>query len=89
MTNELKDTGPELVDDPWMHRSKEMRCFTCMWFVEKKDEQHERVGGGRVGRCCRHAPTMAGYPVVYSTDWCGDHKLDGSKVLPMMGRDII
>lgn len=30
----------------------------------------------RIGRCRRHAPTMNGYPVVFSDDWCGDHKLD-------------
>jgi hypothetical protein len=41
-----------------------------------------------LGRCRRHAPTLRGWPVVYNTDWCGDHKLseytyhflfDGSK----------
>lgn len=32
-----------------------------------------------VGRCRRHAPTMNGYPVVYETDWCGDHKLDETR----------
>lgn len=54
--------------DPWAHRSKGMRCHTCMWFVPK--------GQTGLGRCRRHAPTMAGYPVVYRDDWCGDHKLD-------------
>lgn len=33
-----------------------------------------------IGRCRRRAPTMSGYPVVYPTDWCGDHKLDEEKV---------
>ena len=33
-----------------------------------------------IGRCRRHSPTMTGYPVCYDTDWCGDHKLDESKV---------
>lgn len=33
-----------------------------------------------IGRCRRHAPTMAGFPVVFVTDWCGDHKLDEEKV---------
>ena len=61
-------TGP----DPWKHRSTGMRCSTCMWFVEK--------GTGDVGRCRRHAPTMNGYPVVFENDWCGDHKLDETKV---------
>ncbi len=56
--------------DPWKHRTQGTSCATCMWFVEK----------GKLGRCRRHAPTMSGYPVVYSTDWCGDHKLDETKV---------
>jgi len=54
-------------DDPWQHRIAGMRCSTCMWFVEKANG---------VGRCRRHAPTMNGYPVVYLSDWCGDHKFD-------------
>lgn len=56
--------------DPWAHRSAGMRCHTCMWFVLKNAD---------VGRCRRHAPTMNGYPVVYRTDWCGDHKVDEGK----------
>ena len=27
--------GPVPVDDPWAHRSKGMRCKTCMWFAGK------------------------------------------------------
>lgn len=55
--------------DPWAHRSKGMRCRTCMWFVSKADS------GPETGRCRRHVPTMNGYPVVFTNDWCGDHKL--------------
>ena len=54
--------------DPWIHRSEVMKCITCMWFVPKSNTE--------VGRCRRHAPTMSGYPVVFPTDWCGDHKLN-------------
>lgn len=72
--------------DPWLHRSEGMRCKSCMWFVEKATlpgkksatdplGQHDRT----VGRCRRHAPTMNGYPVVWASDWCGDHKLDEAK----------
>lgn len=67
--------------DPWKHRSSGMRCTTCIWFVPKfstapvHPEDHKIVG-----RCRRHAPTMGGYPVVFSTDWCGDHRLDENKV---------
>ncbi|MHC1696880.1 MAG: hypothetical protein AB9919_02200 [Geobacteraceae bacterium] len=59
--------------DPWAHRTVGMRCATCLWFCPK---------GNRLdfGRCRRHAPTMSGYPAVYATDWCGDHKMDESKI---------
>lgn len=57
--------------DPWRHRSAGMRCKTCMWFVPKNEA---------VGRCRRHAPTMNGFPAVYEADWCGDHKLDETKL---------
>ena len=61
--------------DPLIHRSKGMRCATGMWFVCKESDTPTIVG-----RCRRHAPTMNGYPVVYDTDWCGDHKVDETKV---------
>ena len=60
--------------DLWKHRSLGMRCATCMWFVLKETEGT----AANIGRCRRHAPTMAGYPVVFNTDWCGDHKLKES-----------
>ena len=56
--------------DPWAHRSTQMRCRTCMWYVNKEAAATDQ------GRCRRHAPTMNGYPVVIGgLDWCGDHKL--------------
>lgn len=58
--------------DPWAGRATGMKCSTCMWFVEKDGGI---VGTTVKGRCRRHAPTMNGYPVVFVTDWCGDHKL--------------
>lgn len=66
-------------DDPWVHRSKHMQCYTCMYYVTKQaDEtvQPEVI----LGRCRRHAPTMAGFPAVFITDWCGDHKVDENKL---------
>ena len=54
------------MSDPWKHRSKLMKCPTCMWHAPK----------GNLGRCRRHSPTMNGYPVVTVDDWCGDHKLN-------------
>lgn len=62
--------------DPWVHRSKNMTCATCMWANSKIGSD----GEAKLGRCRRHAPTMNGYPVIYMTDWCGDHKLDENKV---------
>lgn len=69
--------------DPWAYRDKGMKCMTCIWYVPK-----QRIGTSnsdinplaQVGRCRRHAPTMNGYPVVYMTDWCGDHRIDENKV---------
>lgn len=49
-------------NDNWIHKSTEMTCGTCMYFNNM--------------RCRRHCPTMQGFPGVYVTDWCGDHKLD-------------
>ena len=63
-------------NDPWVHRSTGMRCFTCIWYVPKMVGHDE----SEIGRCRKHAPTMGGYPVVYMTDWCGDHRLDENKV---------
>lgn len=61
--------------DPWKHRSQGMHCSSCMWFVEKGEPTTAKVG-----RCRRHAPTMNGYPVVFAIDWCGDHKLDETRI---------
>lgn len=64
-------------EDNWKHRSEGMRCATCMFYVEKAKVI---VGAQSVGRCRRHAPTMSGWPVMFPTDWCGDHKLDEEKL---------
>lgn len=61
--------------DPWIHRSERMSCKTCMWYVPKQPLCVTPLTVC-VGRCRKHAPAMDGYPVVYLTDWCGDHKLD-------------
>ena len=64
--------------DPWANRSLTMRCRTCMWYVRKSVPLNvESIYP--LGRCRRHAPTMSGYPVVFETDWCGDHKIDETK----------
>jgi hypothetical protein len=66
-------------DDNWKHRAPSMRCRSCMYFVEKQPTEPVKPV---LGRCRRHAPTMAGWPVMFPDDWCGDHKLDENK-LPM------
>ncbi len=65
--------------DNWQHRNSNMRCKTCMWYVEKRRLSQES-GLDSVGRCRRHAPTMNGWPVIFATDWCGDHKIDEEKI---------
>ena len=63
--------------DPWVHRSDRMLCKTCIYYMPK--ESSEKGWLNKLGRCRRHAPTMSGYPVVFPTDWCGDHKLDENR----------
>jgi hypothetical protein len=57
--------------DNWEHKASTMICKTCMWAVEKADG---------LLRCRMHAPTLKGWPTMFPTDWCGDHKLDGKKI---------
>ena len=59
--------------DNWKHRNIGMQCRTCMWYNPKESEIK------KVGRCRKHAPTMDGWPVMFQSDWCGDHKLDENK----------
>lgn len=77
--------------DNWKHRDEGMKCRTCMWFAVKPvaksfgpgELMTTKEGGGErgaMGRCRRHAPTMGGFPAVYESDWCGDHKIDENKI---------
>jgi len=73
--------GVAISRDPWHHRGSNMRCASCMWFVTKAASgKHEIDARGDLGRCRRHAPTMSGFPAVFQADWCGDHKLDETKI---------
>lgn len=67
-------------EDNWKLRSKSMMCETCMFFVPKIPANYEEGVAYNLGRCRRHAPTMLGWPVMFTTDWCGDHKLDENKM---------
>jgi hypothetical protein len=72
----------EDIEDSWKHRSQGMRCKTCIWFVkkEKRSDRPYPQESIDLGRCRRHAPTMNGYPVVFVSDWCGDHRIDENKL---------
>jgi len=67
------------MEDNWKLRSKEMHCGTCMYFVPKATEAAQRENHV-IGRCRRCAPTMKGWPVLFSDDWCGEHKIDENKI---------
>jgi hypothetical protein len=62
--------------DKWLHRSKFMKCRSCMWFVEKQSGTTIREADRILGRCRKHAPTLNGWPAVFDGDWCGDHKIN-------------
>lgn len=68
--------------DPWVHRTALMKCENCMWFVLKKIEIEGPASmiAGTLGRCRRHSPELGGFPAVFKSDWCGDHKLDENKI---------
>lgn len=66
--------------DNWKDRAKGMVCGTCVYFVPKQTAHTHTDESKTIGRCRRHCPTMNGFPVVYDTDWCGDHKLDENKI---------
>jgi len=67
------------MEDVWKHRSQMMKCKTCMYFVEKQTNAVQREDH-LIGRCRRNAPVAKGYPIVFSDDWCGEHKIDEEKV---------
>ncbi len=61
--------------DKW-DRKTNFGCDSCMFYVPKKEHSE----GDSEGRCRRSAPTMKGYPVVFSVDWCGEHKRGSNPV---------
>ena len=48
--------------------------------VPMEEAESVRTTESNIGRCRRHAPTMNGYPVVFKSDWCGDHRVDEEKL---------
>ena len=65
--------------DNWQHRSHNIRCASCMWFLLKPKSGVHKNQIIAIGRCKKHSPTLNGFPVVMTTDWCGDHKIDEDK----------
>ena len=52
-----------------------------MWYVEKGETIAVPSDvKGTFGRCRKRSPTLDGWPAMFSTDWCGDHKLDETKI---------
>lgn len=77
---ELVLTYPKekMMEDNWKGRDVNMTCSTCRFYVKKASSNGSNLK--EIGRCRRHAPTMTGFPVMFLTDWCGDHKIDENKV---------
>lgn len=65
-------------EDNWKHRSRGMTCARCVWFVRKESDEGRLAS--KLGRCRRRAPTLGGWPAVFESDWCGDHRLDENKL---------
>jgi hypothetical protein len=67
------------MSDNWQHRSAGMTCSRCIYFVPKGEPKPNIIP---LGRCRRHAPRAegGGWPAVFGNDWCGDHKLDETKL---------
>lgn len=66
--------------DPWEDRASGLRCATCWVFCPKATDRPVDPVKGPIGRCRDGSPSMRGYPVVFAMDWCGQHKLDETKI---------
>ena len=67
--------------DNWKDRPKGMICTTCRFYIKKeKTTVSDTDAGIAIGRCRSRSPTMDGWPVMFETDWCGDHKIDENKI---------
>jgi hypothetical protein len=70
-------------DDNWELRRTGMNCERCIFFVRKPTSgPTKEITDKSLGRCRRHAPcqVILGWPSVFTTDWCGDFKLDENKL---------
>lgn len=79
MVKEEQQASPagKPIHDLWAHRSQLMICSTCIYYVTKIRID---ISSQEIGRCRHNAPTITGYPVVFPSDWCGQHKMDENKI---------
>lgn len=63
--------------DNW-DRKTNFNCDSCMFYVPKLEQNPD--SNREMGRCRRNAPTLKGFPVVFSSDWCGEHKIGSNPV---------
>jgi len=68
MEKEMSNTTNK---DNWKDKATGMVCSTCTNYAPKNEF---------IGRCRRNAPTMKGFPAVFPTDWCGEHKMNDALV---------
>lgn len=69
-----------MAKDNWIRREESRVCYNCFFYVEKELDDKKRKDV-TFGWCRRHAPVVGeGFPAVFPTDWCGDHKLDENKI---------
>jgi len=95
VTDAMRGVKPKKPDvhleaDNWKHRARAMTCSSCMYYVPKVTPPRVVEGdeftltttttSSKLGRCRRRAPTLNGWPAMFESDWCGDHKLDEAKV---------
>ena len=59
--------------DNWKDKKTGMVCANCRFYVPKAGTMKD------IGRCRRRSPTLDGWPVMFTTDWCGDFKMDENK----------
>lgn len=66
--------------DNWKDRNTGMRCETCVSYVPKTVKERGKDVLSGIGRCRALPPTMRGFPAVFESDWCGQHRIDENKI---------
>lgn len=71
MKTKEKEMSNTTNKDNWKDKATGMICSTCTNYAPKNEY---------IGRCRRNAPTMKGFPPVFPSDWCGEHKMNDALV---------